>query len=174
MPRGRRPVSSLAGLALACLAFAAAAQVVAGRWELIDYDQDHPTDKSQIALWLQAGMRVKNPAPTGPYDAQALPLLSIQCLHGRSEFFINLNFEVPTGAVAATYRLDESAPVHASWKSEGIVIAPGDKVSFVRSLLGKRKLFLDITFPGTEATSTVFEIAGIDTALQRLRPHCSW
>jgi hypothetical protein len=167
-------LSSLGGFVLACLGFAATAQVVAGRWELIDYDQAHPTGKSQIALWLQGSIRVKNPAPTNAYDAQALPLLSIQCVDGQSKFFINLNFEVPTAAVAVIYRLDEGAPVDATWKSGGIVIAPDDKVSFVQSLLGKRKLSLTMTFPGAGPTGTVFEIAGLDTALQALRPHYAW
>ena len=41
-------------------------------------------------------------------------------------------------------------------------------------MLGKQKLFLTITFAGSKPTSTVFEIARLDTALQALRPHCSW
>jgi hypothetical protein len=119
-------------------------------------------------------MRIKNPAPTNAYDAQGLPLLSIQCVDGRPEFFINLNIEVLTGSVAVTYRLDEGAAVHATWKSEGIAMAPDDKTAFVHSLVGKRKLSLTITFPGAEPTSTAFEIAGLDDALQALRPHCAW
>jgi hypothetical protein len=161
-------------MAAATIALAAAAQVVAGRWELIDYDQDRPTNKSQIALWLHSDIWVDNPAPTSRYDARGMPLLSIQCRDGQPVFFINLNFEVPAVAVAVTYRFDDGAAVDATWKSEAITIAPSDRVAFVRSMLGKQKLFLTITFAGSKPTSTVFEIARLDTALQALRPHCSW
>jgi len=164
----------LGGMAVVSIALAAVAQVVAGRWELIDYDPDHPTNKSQIALWLHSDIRLDNPAPTGRYDARALPLLSIQCVEGQSKFFINLNFEVPEGAVAVTYRFDDGVAVDASWTSGAITVAPSDRLAFVRSMLGKQKLFLTITFPGAKPTSTVFEIARLDTALQALRPHCSW
>ena len=136
MPRSRRQVSLLGGLALTCLGFAAAAQVIAGRWELIDYDQAHATGKSQIALWLQAGTRVKNPAPTNAYDAQALPLLSIQCVDGQSKFFINLNFEVPTGAVAVYATLasvDEiRVPDIAAWCLQYLEGSRGRRLLFQR------------------------------------------
>jgi hypothetical protein len=82
------------------------------------------------------------------YDAEGVPLLSIQCLDGRPEFFINRNFEVPASLVAVTYRLDEGAAVDATWKSEGITISTEDKIRFVKSLVRKRKLSLTITFPG--------------------------
>jgi hypothetical protein len=172
--RARRNRLLLGVLGLACLRCAATAQVTVGRWELIDYDRAHATGKSQIALWLQGDRRVKNPAPANAYNAQGLPLLSIQCVEGRPEFFINLNFEVPSGVVAVASRLDQGADIGGTWNSEGIAIAPDNQVAFVRSLLGKRELSLTLTFPGAEPTSTVFQIAGIDTALQALRPHCSW
>jgi hypothetical protein len=160
----------LAVLLLTCFDLTASA-VIAGRWDLVDYDDPK---HHQIGLWLLSGIRIKNPAPTNAYDAQGLPLLTIQCLDGRPEFFINLNFEVPTSLVAVTYRLDEGAAVDATWKSEGITITTEDKVGFVRSLVGKRKLSLIITFPGATPTSTAFEITGLDVALPALRPRCSW
>jgi hypothetical protein len=164
----------LGGMVAASIAFAAAAQVVAGRWELIDYDQDRPTNKSQIALWLSSDVWIDNPAPTSRYDVRGMPLLSIQCRDGQPVFYINPNFEVPAGAVAVTYRFDDGVAVDGTWKSDGITIAPSDGVAFVRSMLGKQKLSLTITFAGAKPTGTVFEIARLDTALQALRPHCSW
>jgi hypothetical protein len=59
MPRGQPQISLLAGLVLTWLGLASSAQVSAGRWELIDYDREHTSGKSQIALWLLAGMRIK-------------------------------------------------------------------------------------------------------------------
>ena len=109
--RARRNRLLLGVLGLACLRCAATAQVTVGRWELIDYDRAHATGKSQIALWLQGDRRVKNPAPANAYNAQGLPLLSIQCVEGRPEFFINLNFEVPRGVVAVASRLDQGADI---------------------------------------------------------------
>jgi Type VI secretion system VasI, EvfG, VC_A0118 len=165
--------SWLAGIGVICFGLAAAAQAIAGRWELIDYNPKQ-AKKAQIALWLRSDVWVDNPAPTNPYDAKGMPLLSIQCQDGQPEFFINLNFEVPQGAVAVTYRLDEGEAMESAWMTESVSIRPSDHIALVRSMLGKNKLFLTISFPNAKPTSTVFEIAGLDKALQLLRPHCSW
>ena len=166
--------SLFGGMAAASIALAAAAQVVAGRWELIDYDRERPTNKRQIALWLSSDIWVDNPAPTSRYDGRGMPLLSIQCVDGEPEFFVNLNFMVPADAVAVTYRIDDGVAVDATWKGWATAIAPSDGVAFVRSMLGRQKLSLRIAFAGSKPTSTVFEIARLDTALQALRPHCAW
>lgn len=88
--------------------------------------------------------------------------------------FFNLNFEVPTGPVAVASRLDDGETVSGTWKSSGITVEPDDRIAFVRTLLGKRQLSLTLTFPGVGPTGTTFQVGGLDTALQTLRPHCSW
>lgn len=171
-----RRCAVLGALLLCCLATIAQAQGVPGRWELTDYDPTHLTGKSQIALWLEADQRILNPQPVDKYSVRALPLLSIQCESGQPDFFINLNFEAKIGPVDVSYSLDGAPPAAATWRvrDSAVSIAPDDKVDFVRALLGKRRLDLTLTFPGAEPTSTSFEIAGIDAALDKLRPSCSW
>ena len=152
----------------------AEAQVVAGRWELIDNDPDHQTKKSEIGLWLQGDRWLANPKPTNQYDAKGLPLMALRCEAGKPEFFINVNFEVSPSEVTVSYQLDSDAPIDAKWRAEGIVVEPKDGVSFVRSLLGKRQLALIVTFPGAQPTATSFAIADLDRAIEKLRPHCEW
>lgn len=177
-PRLPSRAALLGALVLCGMAAVAAAQVqgVPGRWELTDYDPTHQTGKSQIALWLEADQRILNPHPADKYHVRALPLLSIQCLEGQPEFFINLNFEAERGPVDVSYSLDGGPPMAATWqvRDSTTSIAPDDKVDFVRSLSGKRRLDLTLTFAGADPTSTAFDIAGIDAALDKLRPNCRW
>jgi hypothetical protein len=166
----------LGALLLCCIARAAGAQDVPGRWELTDYDPTHQTGTSQIALWLQADQRILNPHPVDPHNVRALPLLSIQCQGGQSEFFINLNFEADRGPVDVSYSLDGGPAMDATWqvRDSGVSVAPEDRVDFVRSLLGRRRLDLTLTVARAEPTSTGFDIAGIEAALEKLRPSCPW
>jgi hypothetical protein len=134
-----RPVScglSVCVLVLLGLCAVADAQLVGGRWELVDNDPDHQTNKREIGIWLQADRRVANPQPHSQYDAKGLPLMALRCEQGKSEFFINLNFEVDSGEVAVSSRTDGDAAVDSKWTAEGVALEPGDKVAFVRSLLG--------------------------------------
>jgi hypothetical protein len=144
------------------------------RWEVIDYDVAHSVDKSEIAVWLQADKLIDNPAPTNMYNRQGLPLMAVRCVHGKPEFFINLNFEIEQGTAEVGLQFDAEPPVNAVWKTGGISAWPVDHIAFVVSMLGKKQLVMTFTFKGAAPTSTAFQIAGIDEAMGILRRHCVW
>jgi len=168
---------ALAG-ALGALLLAAPAQGqgVPGRWEFSQFDPAGQTNSSESALWLEAEGRLLNPQPSDPHAVRVLPVLSIQCRNGEPDFFIRLNFEAPPGPVAVNTSLDGGDPVAATWqlRDKATALAPDDKLAFVRAMLGKRWLDLTLTFAEAEPTSTRFEIAGIDAALEKLKPACPW
>ena len=170
----RALVGALGALLVSTLG--AAAQGVPGRWELSQFDPAGQTNSSETALWLEAEGRLLNPQPSDPHAVRVLPVLSIQCRNGEPDFFIRLNFEAPPGPVAVSYGLDGGAPVAATWqlRDNATALAPDDKVAFVRAMLGRSWLDLTLTFAEAEPTSTRFEIAGIDAALEKLKPACPW
>ncbi|HTZ81321.1 MAG TPA: type VI secretion system-associated protein TagO [Stellaceae bacterium] len=176
MRRALRPLLLGALLTGGAVLAQAQQQELPGRWELTQFDPSGVTGDSQSALWLEAEGRILNPEPSDPHAVRVLPVLSIQCRNATPDFFLKLNFEAPSGSVAVSYSLDGGPPMQATWqpRDDATALAPDDKVDFVRALEGKNRLDLTLTFPDAEPTSTSFDLTGIDAALAKLRPACTW
>jgi hypothetical protein len=137
-----------------------------GSWEVID-----------DALWARSASWIDNPYPDPelPFLKQALVLLSIQCDQGKPTVFINHNFEVDADAVEVRYQIDGSEVHMEHWAADtSISNVPPDPVRFVRALLGRNTLRITFIWPGARGTSTVFQIAGLETAIKPMRKHCAW
>ena len=110
---------------------------------------------------------------------EAHPMLLIQCVNGQTSIAVNWEFIVGGGTLPLTYRVDDAQPVTAevkvsddfrsivSWSSER-------SIEVIKTLLGKEKVALQITPLSQQPVAVVFDLEGLEKAVQPLRKSCNW
>ena len=110
---------------------------------------------------------------------EAHPMLLIQCVNGQTSISVNWEFIVGGGTLPLTYRIDDAEPVTAEVKVSDdfrSIVSWSDErsIEVIKLLLDKEKVALQITPLSQQPLAVVFDLGGLEKAIQPLRKSCNW
>jgi type VI secretion system protein VasI len=104
------------------------------------------------------------------------PVLKLRCKDKTTSAYIAWDAYIAPDQSSVLTRLDERPASRETWElstDNKTTFAP-DPVAFIKSLLGRARLASQVTADTVIPVFVTFDIAGIDTAIQRLRQACHW
>ena len=131
-------------------------------------------DRTNVYLLLRSKELVET-----KFFGKVRPKLWFQCVRGETKAILEWGFIVGGGVETVTYRLDQdqlkTAVVKVSDDFSSLVSWDKERVTrFIKSLFGKKRLFIEIKPFSDPPIMATFNITGIETAIAPLRAACSW
>ncbi len=132
------------------------------------------TDRKDVFLRRRSDQTIKT-----SILGQASPVFLIQCINKKTSVAVNWDFIVGGGTLPVTYRIDSGKPetvnvtVADNFRSISSVSSERS-VEFLKSLLGKKRLAVQITALSHGQVSAVFNVTGLETIITPLRKSCGW
>ncbi|WP_340619403.1 type VI secretion system-associated protein TagO [Xenorhabdus siamensis] len=106
------------------------------------------------------------------------PVLGIVCQNNKTELYINWNAYLGIDSTKVITRVDKEKKNNKWWNistNNKASFYPTDgKIAFIKSLLGKNKLFVQVTPYGENTINTAFNITGLSDEIAPLRKTCGW
>jgi type VI secretion system VasI family protein len=132
------------------------------------------TDKREVFLQRSSRESIKTDV-----FGEAHPVFLIHCRDGKTAVGVNWGFIVDGGTIPVTYRLDGEAsktvPINVSDDFRSIASWNNDRsVVFLKTLLKKKKLAIQVTALTQGPITAVFDLEGLEKSIAPLRLACGW
>lgn len=110
------------------------------------------------------------------------PHLYIRCKENVTELYIDFDTFLRSNDLTPITRIDsEKAVSNRRWNISNdhkAIFYPSTRskktTDFIKDLIGKNKLFIQVTPYGESAVNTTFTLTGLDEAIKPLRETCGW
>jgi hypothetical protein len=144
-------------------------RAAAGNWTLKE-DTD-PLDDSPVVI-------LSNEASSGRVSLGDAPTLLLRCQKGRSEAYINWGTYLGSdGTIAVSYRIGSAPQQRSRWgmsTSNRATFFPGRDIDFIKSLVEADRLVAQVTPYSESPVTAIFDLAGIQDHIGKLREACGW
>jgi len=144
--------------------------VGSGKWQ-VQTEQSPIDDSKNVYLVLTA-----NNSIPGRYGKNPTPTLQFRCKEKKTEGYINFDTYLGTDSTDVTTRLDKDKAQTKSWgisTDHNAAFIP-QAVPFIKSLLKKETLLVQVTPYGENTAMTSFDIRGLAESVKPLSEACSW
>ncbi|MCF7486709.1 type VI secretion system-associated protein TagO [Vibrio sp. A2-1] len=148
-------------------------QKSSGKWK--KQEEVSPLDDStNIYIRVSGNETIPN-----RYNKLVTPELVIRCKENTTALSVWWGTYLGLNSTYVTYRVDKLKPKKTKWslstKNEHIGKWSGSSsIPFIKQLLGKEKLLMQLTPYGENSVMTTFDISGIEEAIKPLRKQCKW
>jgi len=112
---------------------------------------------------------------------KSIPSLHIRCKEKQTDFFIDFDVFLGSDSITPTTRIDsEKAIKNLIWAlstDHNAMFYNGSSkkvIAFIKSLINKNKLFVQVTPYSESPVNTTFDLTGLDEAIKPLRAACNW
>lgn len=140
-----------------------------GKWSVSD--TTNPIDDSRTVV-----ISVEADSPrTGLRRLK--PDLVIRCSSNRTEAYISWHNFINTDGATVTTRIGDAAAIRNHWQTSTdheATFFPGSPISVIKSMLGQRKFIAQVTPYSESPVTAIFDITGIEKAIEPLRKTCGW
>ena len=128
-------------------------------------------DKPSLFLMTEA----LEPVTTAS-GAQERPTLVFRCQQNTTELFIIWGQPLGTGSLAVTERVDSDKASTANWtlSTDRSTAFKPSPIPFIRTLLNRHKLLLQLTPEHDNAQTVEFAIEGLERVIEPLQKACGW
>lgn len=145
-----------------------------GKW--LVSDKISPIDDSK-SVYLE--LIADSPISSG--YKKSIPSLHIRCKEKQTDFFIDFDVFLGSDSITPTTRIDsEKAIKNLIWAlstDHNAMFYNGSSkkvIAFIKSLINKNKLFVQVTPYSESPVNTTFDLTGLDEAIKPLRAACNW
>jgi type VI secretion system protein VasI len=141
-----------------------------GKW-VIDTEQSAIDDSKNVHVYL-----VANEAIPARHGDEVIPVLKLRCSEKRTEAYVNFDTYLGTKSTRVTTRLDKDKAQTAAWtvsttNKAAFIPKP---IQFIKSLMNKETLLIQVTPYGANTVMTSFDIRGLAESAKPLQAACSW
>lgn len=131
-------------------------------------------DSSTVVLRQRADEEVR-----ARYGQTYRPSLLIRCMENSTGLYINYGFFLTTGSMTVTTRVDKEDARKARWNVSTDYEAVGlwrggQAIPFIKSLLGKDRLFVRVQPHGESYVDVTFSLDGLDDRIHSVAKTCRW
>ena len=128
-------------------------------------------DSENVYLTLRANDTYYN-----KYGKKVTPMLRITCQENKTNLAVIWKTFLGTQNKKITHRIDKEEAISSYWDIsndyEAVIIRK--PMSFIRNLLDKKRLFVEITPHAENSINAVFEIEGLNHAISNIQNACNW
>lgn len=135
-----------------------------------------PIDDSKTVM-----LSLKSDSPIKSDFSQVIPTLNIQCKERETDFYINFNIFLSTHDIKPITRIDSDKAVNGvEWyisTDYKALFYPGSQKKineFIKTLIDKKKFFIQVTPFSKGSVNTTFDLTGLDEAIKPVREACNW
>jgi type VI secretion system protein VasI len=141
-----------------------------GKWQ-VQTEQSPIDDSKNVYLSLTA-----NDSIVRRYGKNLTPTLHFRCKEKKTEGYINFDTFLGSDSTQVTTRLDKDKAKTSSWgisTDHNAAFIP-QAVPFIKSLLDKEALLVQLTPYSENTIMTSFDIRGLAASVKPLSEACSW
>lgn len=112
-------------------------------------------------------------------DQKERPAITIRCQENETEFYISWQTKLSDtdDFPEVVTRVDKNLANRKRWHistSREATFYPDNNITFIKSLLGKNRLFARTAPKGLSPVSVTFTLTGLDEVIKPLRQECGW
>ena len=147
-------------------------EIIANKGKWVTTIDTSPIDDSQkVTLTLEAETSIR-----GNYSSST-PTLILRCSENKTEAYIAWDVYLGIGTTKVLTRLDRDKARTKTWglsTDNKATFVPGSNTTFIKSLIGHKKLLTQTTPYGASPVMTTFQLSGLNDAVKPLRKACHW
>lgn len=135
------------------------------RWLQVDY-VDPITDRKSVRIGV----------PANSDNPDFAPSLVIACEQNSTKMLVNWNTFIESHLMTTT-RLDDTVYKKAGWERSSDYTTsfyPGNPITLIKKMLVSERYVVRGENMSGQIFTAVFELEGINEAIQPVRQHCSW
>lgn len=109
------------------------------------------------------------------FNKSTSPKMIIRCTGNKIQLYIDWGIFFQSQEVQLLTKVDNEKAVKTPWRivDSETTHHPTDTNKFIESLLGKEKLFIQVSTDDKSSVNATFEISGLDEAIKPLREFCN-
>lgn len=143
-----------------------------GNWLVVE-DVSPIDDSKSVYLYLYADSNI-----TTRFKTRETPYLVIRCRENKTELYIEFKTYIGMYGIYPTTRIDSQKAIsNQKWgisTDYKAIFYSGKTISFIKGLLNKNQLFIQITPFSENPVNTTFTLTGLNEAIKPLRSACGW
>jgi len=141
-----------------------------GKW-VIRKDTSPIDDSEKVVLFVNSETPITN-----KFGKTSAPTMFLRCLENKTEVYIDFDSFIGTNRISVTTRVDKEKAKKERWgaSSDHNAIFARNNISFIKNMLNKDKLLIQLTPYGANTVMAEFDISGIENAIKPLRKACGW